>query len=175
MYFHQSCWIYISLTRSRPQRSSVWPRWAIITGLHESHVEYLVDLAVVSRYVKNRLGRVLDAGYVDGHQILRDLLPLHATGAARHVKHLGPQPEKKFYFWNFLKNQIGVSWGEEEELDFEWNFFKEKLSFDPRHFLLTRVGFITSICHVWKKYKRCTLLGNIFPGRNFFSLWILWF
>lgn len=65
-----------------------------LTRLHEPHVEDLVHLAVVRGDVKDALGRVLDAGDVDGHEIFGDLLPFHLPGAARsHMEHFRPQPK----------------------------------------------------------------------------------
>lgn len=65
-----------------------------LTRLYESNVEDLIHLTVVRCDVKDAFGRVLDASNVDGHEVFRNLLPLHLSGAAcRHMEHFRPQPK----------------------------------------------------------------------------------
>ena len=53
--------------------------------------EEKLHLTVVGCDVEHELGVIPDAGDVDRHEVLADLLPLHRPGARRgHVKHLGP-------------------------------------------------------------------------------------
>lgn len=83
----------VRLNRSRGAffvRSSLKFTW-----LAEPDVEDLVHLRVVRRDVEHVIRLVLDARYVDRHQVLGDLLPAHRSRAARaHVEHLGPQSAK---------------------------------------------------------------------------------
>jgi hypothetical protein len=70
------------------------------TWLHESDIENLIHLTVVSGDVKDALGWVLDAGDVDGHEVLGDLLPLDLSGAARrNMEHFRPQPKYTNDIW----------------------------------------------------------------------------
>ena len=67
----------------------------MFTWLSEPDVEDLVHLWIVGGDVKDVVGLILNTRDIDGHQILRDLLPPHRSGAARaHVKHFRPQPAK---------------------------------------------------------------------------------
>lgn len=79
-----------------------------VTWLSQPDVEDLVHLRIVRRDVKDVVGLILDAGNIDGHQIFRDLLPSHRSGAAgAHVKHFRPQPaEPKFNRYDTMKPKL---------------------------------------------------------------------
>ena len=76
---------------------TAWDRWKRVqrrhTWLSEPDVEDLVHLWIVGSDVKDVVGLILNAGNVDRHQILGDLLPSNRSSAAgAHVKHFSPQP-----------------------------------------------------------------------------------
>lgn len=63
------------------------------TWLHQPHVKNFLDLRVIGGDVEDAVGRVLYAGDVDGHQVLRHLLPLDRTAGRVDMEHLRPEPE----------------------------------------------------------------------------------
>jgi hypothetical protein len=82
----------------------------VYTWLSEPDVEDLVHLRIVGSDVKDVVGLILNAGNVDGHQILGDLLPSNRSSAAgAHVEHFSPQPATFSSHKRERKNKLDIS------------------------------------------------------------------